>query len=59
MIGNSLFFARDEFQIYPAQIEREIDFKMDTLLHGLLWAKTAVPSNVIRSGTPMPVDELF
>ena len=53
------FYIRDKFQIYPAKNEREIDFKMDTLLHGLLWAKTAVPSNVIRSGTPKPVDESF
>jgi hypothetical protein len=59
MIGNSLFFARDKFQNCPAQIKREIDFKMDILLHGLLWAKTAVPSNVIQSGTPTPVDEFF
>jgi len=59
MKAYSFLFARNKFQVYPAKTRREIDFRMDTLLHGLLWAKTAVPSNVIRSGTPKPVDESF
>ena len=53
------FYIRDKFQIYPAKTKREIDFKVDPPLHGPLWAKTAVPSNVIRSGTQKPLDESF
>jgi len=51
------FYIRDKFQIYPAKTKREIDFKVDTVLHGLLWAKTGVRSNVIRSGTLKPFDK--
>ena len=28
MIGNSFFFVRGNFQIYPTEIEREIDFSV-------------------------------
>ena len=51
------FYIRDKFQIYPAKTKREIDFKVDTVLHGLLWAKTGVRSNVIRSETLKPFDK--
>ena len=31
MIDNSFFFTRNNFQISPTQITREIDFKVDPL----------------------------
>ena len=43
MKANSFFCTRDKFQIYPIQMKREINLKVDTLFTWGLMGKQGYP----------------
>jgi hypothetical protein len=57
MIAHDFISDVSNFQVYLTKIKRVINFYVDPLLHGRLWAKQVGPFNVKGSVSSKPVNE--